>query len=94
MKIRANTNLGIPIELMTGTEEETFLFLKKHDVIRRSHRQIGKVEEVLYFMAPSSGGKKMSVPRITEAILLPHIVVRVIAMFDTLAEAVDGRGRA
>jgi hypothetical protein len=65
--------------------------LKKHKVIR-SHRQIGKVEEVLNIMAPRSG-KKMTVPRIPEAILLAYIVVRD-AMFDTLVVVVDGRERA
>jgi hypothetical protein len=65
--------------------------LKKHEVLR-SHKQIENVEEVLNLMAPSNG-KKMTVPRIPEAILLVHIVVRD-AMFDTLVEVVDGRGRA
>jgi hypothetical protein len=54
MKNQANTNLGIPMELMTGTDHETSLFSKKHKVIR-SHRQIGKVEEVLNVLAPSNG---------------------------------------
>jgi hypothetical protein len=78
--------------LFEDTEDETFLFSKNHNVIK-SRRQIGKVEDVINFVAPNSS-KKTMVLRMPEAIFfLEYIVVRN-STFDTLAEVVDARGRA
>lgn len=61
--------------LFEDTEDETFLFSKNHNVIK-SRRQIGKVEDVINFVAPNSS-KKTMVLRMPEAIFfLEYIVVR------------------
>jgi hypothetical protein len=57
--------------LFEGSEEETFLFLEKCDVIR-SHRQIGKVGDVINIAALSSS-KKMTVPRMLQVIFLEYM---------------------
>jgi hypothetical protein len=75
--------------LFKDTEGQMFMFLKKHDVIRSS-KQIAKVREAIINVMALGSGKKTTLPRMPEVI---YIVVRD-AVFDTIAEVIDGRGRA
>jgi hypothetical protein len=90
--MNTNEDRGISSKksLLKNTENKMVRFLEKCLFIK-SRRSIIQVENSIMDIMTPSGGKKMMVPGVPEAIFLKSVVLRD-AMFDTPAEVIDGRG--